>query len=97
MEFYDFVVAVDRTVRDRLIDMAEAYARASGGRLSEWERKIRLLCDFDGAASNRSTLCRGAQPLDVPTFNSPSGCSHAMDVISDSCERIVRSLLVAGL
>lgn len=97
MDYYDFVIVVDRDVRDNLMRMAEASARKSGGHLSEWERKIRLLCDFDNTISVQPTSLRGAQRLDVPSFESLAGFKHAMDVISEGCENVVCALLKAGL
>lgn len=99
LDYYDFVVVVDRNVRDRLMRMAEVSAHTSGGHLYEWERKIRLLCDFDESLSNNDTPTsrRGVQPLDVPPFESTSTFAHSMDVISNACEHLVCTLLAAGL
>lgn len=94
MDYYDFVIVVDQNVRDKLMSMAEASAHTSGGHLYQWERKIRLLCQFDGLISRSSF---SAQTIDVPDFDSGGGFSNSMDAISDGCEQIIRSLVAAGL
>lgn len=99
LDYYDFVVVVDRNVRDRLMRMAEVSAHTTGGHLYEWERKIRLLCDFDESISNNATSTSrcGVQPLDVPPFESTFTFGQSMDVISNACEHLVCTLLAAGL
>lgn len=82
-------------MRDRLMRMAEAHAHTSGGHLYEWERKIRLLCDFEGVRKNMPTSA--GFPLDVPTFNSGLPVEVTMDRIDVGCQSVIRSLVSAGL
>lgn len=95
MDYYDFVVVLDQNVRDKVIRMAEASAHTSGGHLYDWERKIRLLCDFDGVISSQQSY--SSPPLDVPSFDSDAGFTYSMDAIDNGCEQLIRSLVAAGL
>lgn len=95
LDYYDFVVVVDRHTRDRILNMAEAHAHTSGGHLYEWERKIRLLCDF--SRSMTDTHNSVSVPVDVPKMDDVSGSSYAMDVMRHGCEDIIRSLVAAGM
>lgn len=96
LEYYDFVVVVDRHVKDHVMAMAEGFALSTGGHLYEWERKIRLLCDFDGTIPQETTWSAGT-PLDVPSFNAGPEYQSTMDVINSGCESMIRSLVSAGL
>lgn len=78
------------------MSMAEIYARSSGGDLCDWERKIRLLCDFDACDANEAVSSPGT-PLDVPTFRQAPEWQVTMEIIQSNCERIIRSLMAAGL
>lgn len=82
-------------MRDRLMRMAEAYAHISGGHLYEWERKIRLLCDFDCALSEAPRSA--GMPLDVPQIDSVGEVRTIIDITENGCERLIRSLITAGL
>lgn len=101
VDYYDFVVVVDRNVRDKILRMAEKSAHDSGADLYSWERKIRLLCDFDGSRTRHDivspTVVRPDHVLDVPTFESPAGMDYSMDLISDGCKSVIRTLLDVGL
>lgn len=78
--------------------MAEAHAHNTGGHLYEWERKIRLLCDFDGSMSVlQQGTQRGNNSVDVPTFDAGQREHVVMDIIQTGCEKVVRSLVRAGL
>lgn len=96
MEYYDFVVAVDRNVKDYVLHMAEAFAQESGGHLYEWERKVRLLCDFDGTMPEHIAASAGTR-IDVPCFGDVPEMGTTMQVIDEGCEAIVRSLVTAGV
>lgn len=78
------------------MDMAESFALSTGGHLYEWERKIRLLCNFDGTMPEETSLSANTS-LDVPSFNAAPEVQTTMDAINAGCESIVRSLLTAGL
>lgn len=95
VDYYDFVVVVDRNTKERLLRMAEAHAHVSGGHLYEWERKIRLLCNFDGSLPE--TQRSGGPPLDVPAFTSGADVQASMDIVERGCESLVRALLAAGM
>lgn len=81
--------------------MAEDSAHNAGADLYSWERKIRLLCDFDGSLTRHDVASpiavRPDHVLDVPTFESPAGMAYSMDLISASCRNVIRALLDAGL
>lgn len=95
VEYYDYIVVLDRNVRDKLLRMAEGYAHTSGGRLYEWEGKIRLLCDFENAMPRRQRSA--GTPLDVPSFGGATRLQTSMEIIEGGCDRIARSLISAGL
>ncbi|CAN8073576.1 unnamed protein product [Agarophyton chilense] len=95
LDYHDYIVVVDRSVRDKLLLMAETHAHKSGGHLYEWERKIRLLCDFENALPRQQRSA--GTPLDVPSFNAGSHMDTCMDIIQGGCETIIRSLITAGL
>lgn len=95
VDYYDYIVVLDRNVRDKLLHMAEAYAHTSGGRLYEWERKIRLLCDFENAMPRRQRSA--GTPLDVPSFRGATRMQTSMEIIEAGCDTIARSLITAGL
>lgn len=100
LDYYDFVVVVDRNVRDKLMEMAEACAHATGGHLYNWERKIRLLGDFDGAISTQQESPHrrtSSQFLDIPRFDAGSDFSHSLEIIAARCEHVICLLLAAGL
>lgn len=95
LEHYDFVLAMDRQIRDKLLLKAEAAARHTGAHLYEWERKIRLVADFDGS---RGTARRSAgTPIDIPKFSVHSDPSIAIDAIQEACDRALRLLIACGL
>lgn len=81
--------------------MAEESAHDSGADLYSWERKIRLLRDFDGSRTSHDTLSpaivRPDHVLDIPTFESPAGMDYSMDLISDGCKSVIQTLLDVGL
>lgn len=97
VDYYDFVLAIDRPVRDRLLSMAEAAAHTDGAHLYDWERKIRLLCDFDNACDSGTRRSRAGSPLDVPSFSGESDPHLAMDIIQDGCTSVMRTLMSVGL
>lgn len=76
--------------------MAESFAHTTGGHLYEWERKVRLLRDFD-ASMPHTDRARSSMPLDVPSFESSSEMYAIMDLIKEGCESVIRSLVRAGL
>lgn len=96
VEYYDFIIVVDRNVKEHIMRMAESFAHTTGGHLYEWERKVRLLCDFDAGMPHVDRV-RSGIPLDVPSFESSSEVYPTMDLIKEGCESIVRSLVRAGL
>lgn len=96
VEYYDFVVVVDRHVKEHIMELAQGFAHTSGGHLYEWERKVRLLCNFDCTMPER-TSNSASSPLDVPSFNAVPDYEMSMDIINAGCESVVRSLLTAGL
>lgn len=96
MEYYDFVVVVDRDVKEEVMRMAAAYAHKSGGHLYEWERKVRLLCNFERTMPDGASLSAGT-PVDVPGLSDVPQMQMAMDLINSGCEAIIRSLVSAGL
>lgn len=90
------MVVADRQVKEHVMDLAEGFAHTSGGHLYEWERKVRLLCNFDGTMPERNSNSAGS-PLDVPAFSAVPDYGMTMDVIDAGCESIIRSLVTAGL
>ncbi|KAI0565479.1 Phosphotyrosine protein phosphatase I [Gracilaria domingensis] len=68
----------DRNVRDKLMVIAETHAHKSGGHLYQWERKIRLLCDFENALPRHQGASGTGMPLDVPSFNTALHASHSL-------------------
>lgn len=97
VDCYDFVIVLDRNVKDKLIHMAEASAHSMGGPLHEWERKIRVLCDFDGSIGAQSPGRRGVQHLDVPSFDASSDFLYTLEIIAAGCEQVICSLIAAGV
>lgn len=95
VDYYDYIVVLDREVKDRLLRIAEATAHSSGAHLYEWERKIRLFCDFEGCITPRHHST--GRPLDVPSFGGSFQYDAVMDLIQDGCHSIARSLVTAGL
>lgn len=96
VEYYDFVVAVDRDVKENVLRMAEGFALRSGGDLYEWERKVRLLCDFSGTMPQHVAKSVGTR-VDVPVFGEGLEVGTAMEVIQTGCEDIAQSLVTAGM
>lgn len=76
--------------------MAESFAHTTGGRLYEWERKVRLLRDFDASVPYTGRRSMGTR-LDVPCFESSPEVYAAMDSIKEGCESVIQSLVRAGL
>lgn len=77
MDYYDFVVSIDQSVRDKLLRMAEASAHNSGCDLYTWERKIRSLNDFDGSKARN---IESVSPQNYIEYNSDAESS---DDVSD--------------
>lgn len=93
-EFYDFILALDQAVLERVTRTAVDVARNRGGPLADWERKIRLAADFTGERARRPTA--GA-PLDIPRFPDDGEMAPAVDAIKVACGQVLDALIVAGL
>mmetsp|Transcript_13037 Transcript_13037/g.32181 ORF Transcript_13037/g.32181 Transcript_13037/m.32181 type:complete len:242 (+) Transcript_13037:669-1394(+) len=90
-ETFDFIVAMDCGVRERLLGIYERHCWAEGDDYAALERKVRLALDFGNARSMRQ---KSQWNLSIPALQDGSP-EYTMDAIDRACEAMAAELAVA--
>jgi len=92
LESYDYIICLDRRIRERMLSRAETVARQYRVDYTEWESKVRLMRDITGDKS----LTKSAWELDISKFNT-SDNETVMNDIESACAELLNAFRDRGL